>query len=295
MHSLKTLSETDLLSYPEKLIPHYSTFVGEVYYRPTVNRDHSSGYQVMRFITELFPGVAYMSADKFSWQWSATVFTVLIVCAINQLCAMWKPITSSIGNSTNIIVLSCMSGLLLSMAFVTEYGIVVVHYIDYVMGGAWFVPILWTAQVLGVFLIRGRPYNGDDLVNDLKLPGILSTFLALAWNVFLPLGFLTLAAIEFKSSASSQLFLSKEKSSFSYAANKTAAVLQIGLLLLIPFVAVVQILRYLTCGPPDIFDVSFSFFTHFNCRKLFLYVNFSFNSVYSYYIVLHRMMVVIAI
>ncbi|KAI8116846.1 hypothetical protein FF38_03571 [Lucilia cuprina] len=251
--SLKSSPNTDLISYPTKFVPHYSTLIGEVYRRRS-DVQNVSGYQVLRFVTELVPAALAISTENISWIWTSIIFITLLIFGVSQLCVMWKPISCALGNSTSAVLLSCVTGLLLSIPFATEVGITLLHYMDILLGGAWFIPVLWAAEIFGVFLIRGRPYNGDDLVNDLKMCGSISAFLALSWNVLLPIGLITLAVIEYKTSMTSQLYYWRGKSYFSYWSRKVGALTQIGFLLLVPISAIVQIYRYLTSGPPDILD-----------------------------------------
>ncbi|XP_037820576.1 uncharacterized protein LOC119609715 isoform X2 [Lucilia sericata] len=251
--SLKSSPNSDLVSYPTKFVPHYSTLIGEVYRRHS-DIQNVSGYQVLRFVTELVPAAIAISTENISWIWTSIIFITLLIFGVSQLCVMWKPISCALGNSTSAVLLSCVTGLLLSIPFATEVGITLLHYMDILLGGAWFIPVLWAAEIFGVFLIRGRPYNGDDLVNDLKMCGSMSAFLALSWNVLLPIGLITLAVIEYKTSMTSQLYYWRGKSYFSYWSRKVGALTQIGFLLLVPISAIAQIYRYLTSGPPDILD-----------------------------------------
>uniref|UniRef100_A0A1A9WAE8 Transporter n=1 Tax=Glossina brevipalpis TaxID=37001 RepID=A0A1A9WAE8_9MUSC len=254
VYLLSDSTTAELISFPAKLVPHYSSFFGETYRRPTTLHKSESGYQMLRFVTELLPSAVGVANDKMSWVWTAVIFISLLTFGINQLCVMWHSIASALGSSTRAVLLSCMSGLLLSIPFATEAGVVLLHYMDFLLGGAWFIPILWVSHIFGVFLIRGRPYNGDDLVNDLKMSGSMSAFLALSWNVLLPIGLIALSVINYKISLSSQLYYWRGKSYFSYWSRKVGALTQIGFLLLVPIAAIVQIYRYLSSGPPDILD-----------------------------------------
>uniref|UniRef100_A0A1A9UWA6 Transporter n=1 Tax=Glossina austeni TaxID=7395 RepID=A0A1A9UWA6_GLOAU len=254
VYLLSESTNAELISFPAKLVPHYSSFVGETYRRPTALHKSESGYQMLRFVTELLPSAVAVASDQMSWIWTAVIFISLLIFGINQLCVMWQSISSTLGSSTRAVLLSCMSGLLLSIPFATEAGVMLLHYMDFLLGGAWFIPILWVSHILGVFLIRGRPYNGDDLVNDLKMSGSISALLALSWNVLLPIGLIALSVINYKISLSSQLYYWRGKSHFSYWSRKVGALTQIGFLLLVPIAAIVQIYRYLSSGPPDILD-----------------------------------------
>ncbi|KAH8401758.1 hypothetical protein KR009_007765 [Drosophila setifemur] len=254
IYSLQSHTNPHLLSYPRSLIPHYSSFIGETYRRNRTMIHVESGFQALRFISELFPAVLSLASESISWVWAAVAFGMFAGFGLAQLCVMWKPISSALGNSTSSVLLSCVTGLLLSIPFATEMGISILYYVDFLLGGSWFIPIIWTAQIFGVFLIRGRPYNGDDLVNDLKLCGSMSAFLALSWNVLLPIGLITLSVVDYKASLSNQFYYWRGKSYFSYWSRKMGSLIQIGVLLVIPVTAIIQIYRYLTNGPPDILE-----------------------------------------
>ncbi|EDW73718.2 uncharacterized protein Dwil_GK19541 [Drosophila willistoni] len=254
VYSLAAHPNPQLLSYPTPLMPHYSSFMGETYRRNRTMLHIESGFQALRFITELFPAVLSLASDSISWIWAAVAFSLFAGFGLAQLCVMWKPISSALGNSTSSVLLSCVTGLLLSIPFATEMGISILYYVDFLLGGSWFIPIIWTAQIFGVFLIRGRPYNGDDLVNDLRMCGSMSAFLALSWNVLLPIGLITLSVIDYKASLSNQFYYWRGKSYFSYWSRKMGSLIQIGIVLVIPVTAIIQIYRYLTNGPADILE-----------------------------------------
>ncbi|KAH8233602.1 hypothetical protein KR026_010253 [Drosophila bipectinata] len=254
IYSLQAHTNPNLLSYPPALMPHYSSFIGETYRRNLTVIHVESGFQALRFISEIFPAVLSLASDSVSWVWAAVSFGCFAGFGLAQLCVMWKPISSALGNSTSSVLLSCVTGLLLSIPFATEMGISILYYVDFLLGGSWFIPIIWTAQIFGVFLIRGRPYNGDDLVNDLRLCGSMSAFLALSWNVLLPIGLITLSVIDYKASLSNQFYYWRGKSYFSYWSRKMGSLIQIGVLLVIPVTAIIQIYRYLSKGPPDILE-----------------------------------------
>ncbi|XP_023171190.2 uncharacterized protein LOC111599698 isoform X2 [Drosophila hydei] len=254
VYSLQAHPNPQLLSYPRSLVPHYSSFLGETYRRNKTILHIESGFQALRFITELLPAVLSLASDAVSWVWAAVTFGMFAGFGLAQLCVMWKPISSALGNSTSSVLLSCVTGMLLSIPFATEMGIPILYYVDFLLGGSWFIPIIWAAQIFGVFLIRGRPYNGDDLVNDLHMCGSMSAFLALSWNVLLPIGLITLSVIDYKASLSNQFYYWRGKSYFSYWSRKMGSLIQIGIVLIIPVTAIVQIYRYLTNGPPDILE-----------------------------------------
>lgn len=203
----------------------------------------------------MLPAAVTLSNEKISWIWTSILLIVFLIFGVSQLCVLWKPVSCALGNSTSAVLMTCITGLLFSIPFTTEIGISLLYYMEILMGGAWFIPILWATEIFGVFLIRGRPYNGDDLVKDLNMSGSMSAFLALSWSIILPIGLIILAIIDYKTSLSNQLYNWRENSYFNFWSRKVGALTQIGFLLLIPISAIIQIYRYLTSGPPDILDV----------------------------------------
>ncbi|XP_055922699.1 sodium-dependent transporter bedraggled isoform X2 [Eupeodes corollae] len=254
VYSLKGPITPALISFPTKWVPHYSSLLGETYRRPPLTSVRESGYQALRLITELFPAAMAIAQGDLSCIWTALTFFMFILFGLGQLCVMWKPISSGLGNSTSSVLLSCVTALLLGIPFASEMGLAMIHYFDMVFGGAWWMLVLWTAEILAVFLIRGRPYNGDVLVNDLRMNGSMSAFLALSWNVLLPIAMITLAIIEYKVSLTSQFYHWRGKSYFSFWTRKVGGLTQVSFLLIVPVTAIIQIYRYLTNGPPDILD-----------------------------------------
>lgn len=249
-----------------KWLPRYSTLLGESYKRIDPN-SFESGWQPFRLITEIFPAtLAAATPDDISSFWSLLGFLVFFCFGIAQICAMWKPIASSLVNysesisaTSTTVLLTCLAGLLLGIPLTTETGINIIYFLDSVIGGAWFVLLLWTGQIFAIFLVRGRPYSGDILVNALRLGQTLSAFVALSWNLLLPIVLLTLCVLQYKISYSYDFYHWSGIISQSYWpmwTRKVAAFIQIGIFQIIPITAIVQTYRYLSKGPPDILDVS---------------------------------------
>lgn len=276
-----------------KWLPRYSTLLGESYKRIDPN-SLESGWQPFRLITEIFPAtLAAATPDNISSFWSLLGFLVFFCFGIAQLCAMWKPIASSMVNysesisaTSTTVLLTCLAGLLLGIPLTTETGINIIYFLDSVIGGAWFVLLLWTGQIFAIFLVRGRPYSGDILVNALRLGQTLSAFVALSWNLLLPIGLLTLCVLQYKISYSYDFYHWSGIISQSYWpmwTRKAAAFIQIGIFQIIPITAIVQTYRYLSKGPPDILDVSLenlSDLLNLGSHKCFFFIFFF--SVFNY-------------
>jgi hypothetical protein len=81
----------------------------------------------------------------------------------------------------------------LSVNFLLQLGIFVVHFLDYAIGGSWWLMVLYLIEILVVFVVRGRPYSGETVVATLfsHSAGCLHTWaaplLVFTWNVILPI------------------------------------------------------------------------------------------------------------
>lgn len=72
-------------------------------------------------------------------------------------------------------------------------GIYVVYFLDYCVGGVWWLVFVYLMQVIAVFMVRGRPYSGDTVVTALFVESVgtcvqswLAPLLSFTWNVILP-------------------------------------------------------------------------------------------------------------
>lgn len=71
-------------------------------------------------------------------------------------------------------------------------GIYLAYYLDYTIGGAWWIIVLYLIQVAAVFAVRGRPHTGEAVVAELFPPTgrclryWAGPLLSFTWNVILP-------------------------------------------------------------------------------------------------------------
>lgn len=70
-----------------------------------------------------------------------------------------------------------------------------VYFMDFTIGGMWWLILVILLEIVAVFMVRGRPYSGDALVNALFMsqtrPCLLTwapALLSFTWNVILPVG-----------------------------------------------------------------------------------------------------------
>jgi solute carrier family 6 (neurotransmitter transporter) len=81
----------------------------------------------------------------------------------------------------------------LSVNFLLQLGIFVVHFLDYAIGGSWWLMVLYLIEILVVFVVRGRPYSGETVVATLFshsagcLHAWAAPLLVFTWNVILPI------------------------------------------------------------------------------------------------------------
>uniref|UniRef100_A0A182MYJ9 Sodium-neurotransmitter symporter n=1 Tax=Anopheles dirus TaxID=7168 RepID=A0A182MYJ9_9DIPT len=252
---------------PNRWYIRYSTVIGESFKRSYTDPNRESGYQPLRLVTELLPAaLAAATPEHIAPVWGLVGYLALVLFGLGQLCVMWKPVAGAIGDAPSSILLSCVTGLLLGMPLATEGGINIVHYLDTILGAAWWVLLLWIGHILALFLVRGRPFTSDILVNDLQVLQSFSAFVAFAWNFLLPIGLIFMCIIQYRLSNSAALF-NWSSTTLSAAASATTSsnywplwarqvggFVQVGFLLLVPIVMVIQIYRYLCRGPPDILD-----------------------------------------
>lgn len=248
---------THVISVPAKWLPRYSTILGEAMKQPGVPHHKESGYQVLRLITEIIPSAfGAATQEAISPWWCLLGVTSLILLAVAQFCAVWKPISTILGSNPSSALLSCVTGLLLGIPLSTETGLQIVYFLEVTVGGAWWVLIIWFGQIIALFLIRGRPYTGDLIIKEMRFGNTVSTFIALSWNIIIPVGLMFLCVFQYQVSDMSKFLHWKGISYWPLWARKLGGIIQLTILQIIPVTAVLQIYRFLSKGPPDILDVS---------------------------------------
>jgi len=78
----------------------------------------------------------------------------------------------------------------------------VAYFLDYTIGSAWWIMVLYLLELVAVFIVRGAPYCGENIVTVLftggtKLSLIFAPILSFAWNVILPVAVLVSGANSF--------------------------------------------------------------------------------------------------
>ncbi|KAK0084679.1 hypothetical protein PV325_006589 [Microctonus aethiopoides] len=257
---------------PERFMTHASFLLGERTIRPGADLSSESGYQVLRLSTELVPAtLAILGTDQVSPFWAILFYFNLIFFGIAQQLAIWHCVITGIMAinakmmklwETTITFFSCACAYILSLPMATELGIYVVYYLDYTIGGAWWIMILYLVQVGAVFAVRGRPHTGEAVVAELFPPTgrclrhWAGPLLSFTWNVILPIALMIMSIVTFKTSGFRDLYTYKRtvRTYWAIWARQLGASTQLIPILIIPVVAIIQTCRYLNNGPPDIFD-----------------------------------------
>ncbi|XP_057342095.1 uncharacterized protein LOC130678700 isoform X2 [Microplitis mediator] len=257
---------------PERFMSHASFLLGQRTIKPGADLSAESGYQSLRLSTELVPAtLALLGAEQVSPFWAVLFYFILILFGIAQQLAIWHCVITGIMAinakmmklwETTITFFSCACAYILGLPMATEWGIYMVYFLDYTIGGAWWIIILYLVQVGAVFAVRGRPHTGEAVVAELFSPTgrclkhWAGPLLSFTWNVILPIMLMVLSITLFRSSNFRELY-SYRRSGKDYWAvwsRQLGASMQLIPILIIPAVAIIQTCRYLNNGPPDIFD-----------------------------------------
>ncbi|XP_036139832.1 uncharacterized protein LOC105836629 isoform X2 [Monomorium pharaonis] len=259
-------------STPERFMSHASFLLGQRVTRPGADTSTESGYQVLRLATELVPStLALLGTEQVSPFWAILFYFILILFGIAQQLAIWHCVITGIMAintkmmklwETSITFFSCACAYIFGLPMATELGIYVVYYLDYTVGGAWWIISLYSIQILAVFLIRGRPHTSETIVTELFpstgrcLRYWVGPLLSFTWAFILPLALVVLSITIFKSSDFRELYSHRRASKDYWAvwARQLGTAIQLTPILIIPAVAVIQTCRYLNKGPPDILD-----------------------------------------
>jgi len=84
---------------------------------------------------------------------------------------------------------------MLSLLLVFQTGIFVTYLLDFAIGSAWWIMVLYLLQLVAVFIVRGAPYCGENIVTVLvtgtgRLTRTVAPLLSFVWNVVMPVALL---------------------------------------------------------------------------------------------------------
>ncbi|KAJ4452353.1 hypothetical protein ANN_03886 [Periplaneta americana] len=262
-----------LASTPVRYMAHTTLIAGTRVVVPGVDSRHQSGYQVLRLATELVPStLAQLGADAVSPFWAVLFYFVLILFGIAQQLCIWHCVITGImainavtlkSWETTITFFSCACGFILGLPMTTELGIFVVYFLDYTVGSAWWIMVLYLLEIVAVFVVRGRPYSGETIVATLftRSAGCLQTWaapmLVFTWNVILPIA-LVVSTVHcgVQERPVPDLYNWRNQSYHYWPVwtREVGCMLQLMPIIVVPLVCIIQSCRYLSDGPPDILD-----------------------------------------
>ncbi|XP_022249080.1 sodium- and chloride-dependent glycine transporter 1-like [Limulus polyphemus] len=180
--------------------------IGECLYS-TFSQTTSSGYQVLRFATEIFPAaLALGGVTTISSFWAICFFMMMIILGLAQQVALWNVVIESVIAmkpklftewQTVITFICCNIGFLLGLPMTTNIGVFIIFFFDICIGSLWWVGSIFLIMIIAILFIRGRPYGTDRLIyvitqRQTSRVWILPIFTFL-WNVVLPVVFLVLS------------------------------------------------------------------------------------------------------
>ncbi|XP_066999497.2 sodium-dependent transporter bedraggled [Anabrus simplex] len=272
LHPDSTAIPAVYVTTPVRYMTHSTFIAGTRVILPNAKIDNESGYQVLRLATELVPSTfALLGADQVSPFWAVLFYFVLILFGIAQQLAIWHSVITGIMaiNATNlkswettITFFSCACGFILGLPMTTELGIHVVYFMDYTVGCGWWLMVLYLIEIGAVFVIRGRPYNGENVVTTLFNKGVgclqvwAAPMLVFTWNVILPVALMVICITVFKNGRFREMYnwSSMGLHYWPLWLREIGCLLQLMPIIAIPVVGIVQSCRYLSSGPPDLFD-----------------------------------------
>uniref|UniRef100_A0A0K2TZK3 Uncharacterized protein n=1 Tax=Lepeophtheirus salmonis TaxID=72036 RepID=A0A0K2TZK3_LEPSM len=257
-------------AYDNTKSEHISFVSGVRILEPGRDPDLYSGYQVMRLATEIVPAFATVLGPRlFSPFWVVLFYFSFILFGLGQQMALWHTVVSGViaikpetlkAWQTCITFSCCIVGFILGLPMATEIGVFILYFLDYTIGCGWWLMILYAAQSLVVFGIRGSPYSSRNVVSVLfkksKTFG-MGWILAFMWTLVLPVLLLFLVSLSFRTGRLLEMFDWTIGTGYLYLPSwvrEIGAMMQIIPLLLIPFVGVIQSCRYFLHGPENLLE-----------------------------------------
>ncbi|XP_076365131.1 sodium-dependent transporter bedraggled-like [Tachypleus tridentatus] len=166
----------------------------------------SSGYQVIRYATEIFPAIlALGGTTAVSWFWSVTFYLLMIMFGLAQQAAIWSVVIESLITlkpkilkswQTFLTFICCDIGFLLGLPMTTNVGMFILFFFDACVGSLWCVGSVFLIMIIAILFIRGCSNKTNELVHFLseqqKTCAFLLQIIILQWNVILPVAFMVL-------------------------------------------------------------------------------------------------------
>ncbi|XP_037082429.1 sodium- and chloride-dependent neutral and basic amino acid transporter B(0+)-like, partial [Pollicipes pollicipes] len=258
-------------------VKHYTNLVSGVIIRLSgsagqTGTQWSSGYQVHRLATELFPSLlAVVGGSGISSFWALVFYLSLLLFGVGQQLAIWRAVVEAVISvcprrlrawELTTTFFMCVFGFGLSLPLMTEIGIHIIYFLDYCVGCLWWLVVIFVLELFAVFYIRGSPFASTQVVTILIARNSCMTnwagpFLSFVWHVLLPMALLVLSVVSFRTGGFDAIFTWEESSGYGFWGlwvRQLGSMLMMFPILLVPVVGLIQAIRFIRKGEGDLYD-----------------------------------------
>ncbi|KAL7631575.1 UNVERIFIED_CONTAM: hypothetical protein RMT77_018124 [Armadillidium vulgare] len=234
----------------------------------TATLAYRSGYNCIRFLTEMFPALLFAKGDSILGVWAPLFYLGLLIFGLAHQLAVWHTVVQGLVRinarllvpwETFIIFCSCLFAFSSSLLMATGLGIHIIYFLDYVIGCVWWIMILQLIMVFAVLFVRGKPYTAQSIAKNMFSAGKCCSVawivgpVAFSWTIMIPVGLLVLSISSFKTGNYREVF-AWESRYWSTWTCQIASGLQLFPLLLVPLIGLIQTFRYLVNPKRDVFE-----------------------------------------
>ncbi|XP_023244516.1 sodium- and chloride-dependent glycine transporter 1-like, partial [Centruroides sculpturatus] len=202
---VKVLKKFPTIKHQMQNISVINYIVGNGFIIPKQSR-FTSGYQVIRFATEVFPAsLAVEGIQRISSFWAICFYAMMILFGLGQQIVLWSCVVESFISmkykllkswQSTITFIMCNIAFLLGLPITSNIGIYIVFFMDFCMGALWWIIALYMSMMVAVLFVRGQKYGTDKIILMLSqqtpIKGWILPALTFQWNVILPVSFLVL-------------------------------------------------------------------------------------------------------
>ncbi|KAB7499709.1 hypothetical protein Anas_06826 [Armadillidium nasatum] len=199
----------------------------------TATLAYRSGYNCIRFLTEMFPALLFAKGDSILGVWAPLFYLGLLIFAGclahggSGIGENQRSAPCALGNIYHLLFLFvCI--LFISIDGDRAGNSHHLFFLDYVIGCVWWIMILQLIMVFAVLFVRGKPYTAQSIAKNMFSAGKCCS---VAWIVF-----------------------AWESRYWSTWTCQIASGLQLFPLLLVPLLGLIQTFRYLVNPKRDVFE-----------------------------------------
>ncbi|CAG0879028.1 unnamed protein product [Darwinula stevensoni] len=232
-----------------------------------IRGDTYSGYVPLRLATEVFPAVTVLlGPDGFSPFWTMLFYLSMSLCGLAHVMGIWRSVIEGIlwlsparflAWDTTITFFTSLAAFLITLSFTTQAGIHLFYWWDSCMGSGWWEMCLYLGVIIALLWFRRKPFSAWDIASLLtrKSPCSTQRFLravfSFLWILPLPAFLLVVAVGSLRTGSFRELLHWSGNTLYEGWppwARQLGGWFQVIPLLLIPTVAIYQVLRHI-CDP----------------------------------------------